>query len=83
MSVRQLNEMIALTNTVVSSAFFITCLFLDTVHHSVFVVITFQQKTIMCYLDLIGYFVISFVVQMDGRCQLLEWLYTLMFIVIS
>jgi hypothetical protein len=81
--VRQLNEAIALTNTVVSSAFFITCLFLDTVHHSVLVIINFQQKTIIHYLDFIGYFVIRFVVQMDGCCQLVEWVDTLMVIVIS
>jgi hypothetical protein len=38
MGVRQLNELSALTVTVVSSAFFITSLHVDTIHRSVFLV---------------------------------------------
>jgi hypothetical protein len=44
MGVRQLNEMSALTGTVVSSASFITCLHVDTLHRSVFVVTKFQAE---------------------------------------
>jgi hypothetical protein len=44
MDVRQLNEIFALTVTVVSSAFFITSLLLDTTPHSEFVVNNFPAE---------------------------------------
>jgi phage regulator Rha-like protein len=74
MGLRQLNKGTALNNNVVCSAFFITSLYLDTLHQSVFVVNNFQAGKLMYYLYFVGYFVISFVVQMDGLCQLGEWL---------